>query len=117
MEGMLTLNRTALVVQPKQPFLDWLHGVDPKSHHLTLDELRDDATVYLLPESDSEAAWTEQLRAQYRDIFNEQLDGWFRDQTTWPTPATFKVFTDWFYIESHSMVIDMAKKPLLREEI
>lgn len=114
---MLTINRAAVVVQPKQPFLDWLRGVDPTSHHLTLDELRADATVYLLPECDSEAAWTEQLRAHYRDIFNEQLDGWFRDQTAWPTPATFELFTDWFDINSHTMVIDLARKALLHEDI
>ena len=85
--------------------------------HLTLDELRAEATVYLLPECGSEAAWIKELRARYREIFNDQLDGWFRDQTVWPKPATFKLFTDWFEIQSHSMVIDLAKKPLLHEEI
>jgi hypothetical protein len=25
---MLILNRSALVVKPKQPFLDWLHAAD-----------------------------------------------------------------------------------------
>jgi hypothetical protein len=29
---MDTLNRSAIVVRPKQPFLDWLHAVDPSSH-------------------------------------------------------------------------------------
>jgi hypothetical protein len=35
----LTLNRSAMVVKPKQPFLDWLHGADSTSSDLTLREL------------------------------------------------------------------------------
>src|SRR5664280_2285753 len=30
------LNRSAIVVKPKQPFLDWLHNADPTSHRLYL---------------------------------------------------------------------------------
>jgi hypothetical protein len=26
---MVTLNRSAIVVKPKQPFLDWLYRADP----------------------------------------------------------------------------------------
>ena len=35
----LTLNRSAIVVKPKQPFLDWLHAADATSSDLTLQEL------------------------------------------------------------------------------
>ena len=31
---MHTLNRSAIVVKPKQPFLDWLHAADPTSQEL-----------------------------------------------------------------------------------
>jgi hypothetical protein len=42
-----TLNRSAVIVTPKQPFLDWLHGVDPTSLDLTLDDVSE-PTIYLL---------------------------------------------------------------------
>ena len=51
---MRTWNRTAVVVVPKQPFLDWLHSIDPSSADLTLADLHQDPTVYLLPESGSD---------------------------------------------------------------
>ena len=51
---MQTINRSALVVKPAQPFLDWLHRVDRTSTHLTLDELRLEPTIYLLPEWETE---------------------------------------------------------------
>jgi hypothetical protein len=31
---MLVLNRSAIVVKSKEPFLDWLHAVDPSSRDL-----------------------------------------------------------------------------------
>jgi len=33
------LNRSAVVVKPKQPFLDWLHHADPTSRGITLEQV------------------------------------------------------------------------------
>src|SRR5438132_254234 len=51
---MRTVNRSAVVVIPKQPFLDWLRRVDPTGGKLTLADLRRDPSIYLLPECDLE---------------------------------------------------------------
>jgi hypothetical protein len=37
---MLALNRSAIIVRPKLPFLDWLHAADLTSAALTLADLR-----------------------------------------------------------------------------
>ena len=47
--GWFMLNRSAIVVKPRQPFLDWLHTADPTSHRLTLGELALEPTIYLIP--------------------------------------------------------------------
>jgi len=47
---MLALNRSAIVVRPKPPFLDWLHAADPTSVTLTLADLGREPTIYLVPE-------------------------------------------------------------------
>ena len=49
---MRAVNRSAVVVVPKQPFLDWLHHVDSSSGKLTLTDLANDPSIYLLPECD-----------------------------------------------------------------
>jgi len=36
---MATLNRSAVVVKPKQPLLDWLHAADSTSQDLSLRDL------------------------------------------------------------------------------
>lgn len=52
---MRVINRSVLVVLPKQPFLDWLHRADPTSENLTLEDLRREPSVYLLPARDMES--------------------------------------------------------------
>ena len=55
------INRSAIVVRPGQPFLDWLHRVDSTSAHLTLDDLQLEPTIYLLPECDSKEEALERI--------------------------------------------------------
>jgi hypothetical protein len=112
---MATLNRSAVVVKPKQPFLDWLHTADPTSHDLSLSELTHEPTIYLLPECDTSAELDDALREQCEEIFIEQLSGWFRDETTWPQDLGFETFRYWFAFEHHSMLVDLCEDPLILE--
>ena len=43
------INRSALIVTAKQPFVDWLHSVDPTSKDIGLVDINDEPTVYLVP--------------------------------------------------------------------
>ena len=44
------LNRAALILRYKQPFVDWINAADPSatSHALTLEEVNQEHTVYLV---------------------------------------------------------------------
>ena len=66
------VNRSAIVVRPAQAFLDWLHRVDPTSAQLTLEELRREPTIYLLPEWETEEEALEHLAEVSSEIFKEQ---------------------------------------------
>ena len=75
---MGTINRSALVVKPAQLFLEWLQRVDPTSAHLTLDDLRLEPTIYLLPEWETNEEALEHLAEVSDKIFKEQLNDWYR---------------------------------------
>ena len=112
---MVTLNRSAIVVKPKQPFLDWLHTADPTSRSLSLQELVREPAIYLIPECDTNAEVDEVLRERCEEIFIEQLAGWFNDRTTWPQDRRFAVFCRWFDFQHHSMLVDLCDEPLILE--
>jgi len=111
----LPLNRSAIVVKPKQPFLDWLHGADSTSSDLTLGELALEPAIYLIPECDTPEEVADVLLELCEEIFVEQLAGWFNDTTTWPPDRGFDVFCRWFDYQHHSMLIDLCDEPPMRE--
>lgn len=78
---MVTINRTAIVVMPGQPFLDWLHEADPASGGLSLEDLRREPAIYLLPEWENKEEAREFLKEVRSENFEEQLNGW---RTTTP---------------------------------
>ena len=43
------INRSALIVTAKEPFMEWLHSVDPTSKAIGLSDINHEPTVYLVP--------------------------------------------------------------------
>jgi len=109
------LNRSAIMVKPKQPFLDWLHAADPTSLELTLVDLVREPTIYLIPECDTNEEVVEVLCELSEEIFEEQLAGWYTDTETWPRDRSFKAFCRFFDFQHHSMLVDLCDEPLIPE--
>jgi hypothetical protein len=90
--NIVTVNRSALVVKPRQPLLDWLNAVDPTNVNLTLREVIEDPTIYLIPECDTDDELRRILRRVCEYIFAEQLAGWYTDESVWPQDRSFEAF-------------------------
>jgi len=105
------LNRSAVVVTPKQPFLDWLHAADPTSRTLTLQDVSE-PTIYLLPECEDDQDMIAHVRNYSDTIFEDQLDGWYKEQSTWPADRHFKTFCLWFEYRAHTLLLDLCEEPL-----
>lgn len=105
-----TVNRSIVMLLPEQPFLDWIQAVDPDPvPTLTLDDVRDDASVFLLPDEvadtpENALRWVEK---RWRHFFEFMLGEWF-DDSVWPESLTLAMFREWFTIRFNSMVWDMA---------
>lgn len=110
------LNRSAVVVKPRQPFLEWLHTSDPTSGNITLDELEQDPTIYLIPECDRKGDIQKVLRKLCGEIFVEQLAAWWTDEKSWPKDRGFAVFCRWFEWQHHSLLIDLCDEPVRGDE-
>ena len=114
---MLALNRSAIVLRPKPPFLEWLHAADQQSVGLTLADLGREPTIYLVSacgDAEDEQAC---LQTVFSTMFDDQLDGWWRDRTAWLAPRSFDVFTRWFDYQFLSTLLDLTDEPLIEEEI
>jgi hypothetical protein len=109
---MRELNRSAIVVTPKRPFLGWLHSVDPSSLDLTLYDIGQEPMIYLVRECESDEEFGDRLRDIFPVIFEDQLAGWWTDQSAWPTHRTFDTFQDWFECRFYSLLMDLHDGPL-----
>ena len=111
---MSEINRSLIVLKPKQPFLNWARALDDESKDLTLAEVAKDSTAYLVPEIWLDSDQQPILGTCYDILFEEQLAGWSTDETEWPRPRDLKVFLDWFEVEFHSLILDLCDEPILK---
>jgi hypothetical protein len=88
----LEINRSALIAIAKQPFIDWLHTVDPSSGDINLSAVNHEPSVYLVPVFDSDEDFMDWLEEHCHSIFEEQLGGWWTDQRSGHRIAALKSF-------------------------
>lgn len=113
-----TINRCAIILIPEQPFLDWIKAVDPEPiAALTLIDVRDDESVFLIPPEFADAPehavqWAEQ---HWRQLFEFMLGEWFTNEL-WPETLSLDMFREWFTVRVHTMVWDMAPETPIEHE-
>ena len=44
----------------------------------------------------------------YKQLFEEELEGQWTDENDWPEKRSFKLFNDWFSYEISDLVVDLA---------
>jgi hypothetical protein len=113
------LNRSVLIVRPKQPFVDWINTADPEPdddpHVFTLTEVNEDATAFLV-EVEDEDELEKWLKKNWQPLFEEQLEGWYVDPELWPQARTLKMFREWCDFQLHTVVLDTGSTPLYDDE-
>jgi hypothetical protein len=108
------LNRAAVIVRPKQPYLDWAAGLDDAG---VAPEVGGERTVYLIPSYDTqEEAW-DILAEAWESIFDAELWDWHTDEAAWPPGRTFAMFKEWFDVEIHSVVEDLCGYELVDTDV
>jgi hypothetical protein len=105
------INRSAIILKPQQPFLDWYANLNPD------DELEEDikeTNIYLVDDGiDDVEKW---LRKKFDTFFMIELREWHNNKKEWPQKRNYKMFKLWFKVETSIMIYDIVKKPVLKSE-
>ena len=114
---MYEVNRSVVVIKPKQPLFHWLNTLpfDQEDAPLTLENLRQDCNALLVPPVEAFADSRDFIRPHWRDIFEAELADWDQDESVWPEKRTPNLFQQWFEVEIHSVLTDLVTAPLSRE--
>jgi hypothetical protein len=97
------LNRSAVILRPKQPFNDWLKSVFPDKDY---SDDGGEPTVYLIPGFDDDEGRLASLEAVYEVLFATELNAWYTDEERWPSDWTLEMFEEWFTVETYGIVED-----------
>jgi hypothetical protein len=107
------LNRAALVVRPKQPYLDWAAQLDDSG---LVPDVKEERTVYLIPEYEDDAHAKRVLKRVFAEVFERELLAWHTDESAWPQNRDFRLFQKWFDFEVHSVVEDLGHSAVRDDE-
>ena len=107
------LNRAALIVRPKEPFIQWALSIDNDGIGPEAD---DEQTVYLIPQFDDQRGFERILKKIWPEIFECELEDWYTDETLWPPNRTYAMFKKWFRVEYHTVIEDLCGLPLEVDE-
>lgn len=116
----MLINRATIILKAQQPAVDWINSceVDGKTKPVTLAEVNEDGSVYLVSEDvdciDEARAWAI-LNAE--TLIMEFCDGWWADEKVWPKDIGPELLIEWFDLEYHSMIIDTCDAPIVKEEL
>ena len=106
---MRLVNRAAIIVKPKQPYIEWANALNDHGPKL-VPSSQPEHTIYLI-EDVSEYMFDVEafVRPYFKVIFEHELVAWHRVESDWPTNRDFATFLKWFDVEVHSMVLDLLR--------
>ena len=111
------INRSALILRYKQPFVDWINAVDPapSTPAITLEDTNGERTIYLV-EFDEKAELEGWLELNHELLFEEELFGWYTDPKLWPKDRSLRKLKEWCDVELHTVVIDTGESLIVEED-
>lgn len=113
---MKLLNRAALTVIPKQPYVDWANTPDDAGPKLDINSPYYEYSVYLVDEVVDGEDVDSILRRYYRQMFENAPMDWHVVQKDWPKKRDFRMFQEWCEVRVSSMVLDLCRGKLRAEK-
>jgi hypothetical protein len=116
---MRVVNRTAVTLVGAKPFIDWTLNTegDVNKGAVTVARAKTFGSAFLLPEFELEEDVQEWIEDNASWLFEFQLSSWTDDEATWPVTRDLKTFRDWFRIDIHNVVVDVADDEIEGEEL
>ena len=116
---MRVINRIAIGVVGAQKYVDWTrqHDADVDRGALVVTRAKPYGSAFLLPEFELVEDVQEWVEDNFCFIFEFQLAAWTDDESAWPTVRDLETFREWFLVDIHSVVVDIAEDDIEGEEL
>jgi hypothetical protein len=102
------INRTALIVSFKKPFLDWISSLGIEQDKELLSPF-----IFLIDENKDTEYW---LAKNFKMLFKSSLNRFCQTKGRWPKKLNRKLFDEWFTIEESDMILDIEMSPIIKTQ-
>ena len=106
----------------KAPFAQWVASLEGKVsvedgyELLTLEQLREAGSVYLIDEVVEEEDFEKLLHTSWQIMLENELSAWDEYADYWP-PLSYELFTQWFDLQANLMSFDLSDAPIMSAKI
>jgi hypothetical protein len=116
---MRVINRIGISITGAEPYASWTRKTESSADRgtLTVARAKPFGTVCLLPELELEEDVQEWIEDNAGWLFEFQLAAWTDDEAAWPPQRDLKMFREWFRVDIHSVVVDVADDDIEGEEL
>ena len=119
---MKLINRSSFTLLAKAPFANWvatLEGkisVDDGYELLSLAQLRESGSVYLIDEVAQEQDFDTLFTSSWQQMFENELSAWDEFGDYWPE-INIELFRQWFDCQENLMSFDLCKDQMMSAKI
>ena len=78
------INKAAITVIPKEPFIKWVQSTDAKATEISDESILSYSRVYLVDDSLDGDDPEKLIKKNFKVIFEEELAGWYTDEEACP---------------------------------
>ena len=114
------INRAAILLRLKPLAIEWINKADPYENGVgvSLESANEERTVYLVSDHVADDAHSVQkwIELNYEVLFENELEGWYTDESLWPPKRDLKLFKKWFEVQCHTVLIDTVEEPIIDDE-
>lgn len=105
---MFEVDRVAAVIKPSKAMHEWVSKNITKYENISLQQMQSDCVLLLIPAFDGPGQAMAYIKQIYQNIFEAELISWGAAKEDWPKNRSFDLFKQWFTVEFHSNVFDVA---------
>lgn len=111
-DGAPMLNRFAVILRPKQAYLEWTRSCPDPDSATTLENLREESTAYLIPDTSRGPA--KYVQKHFRQLFAAELVAWYQDEDYWQKDLSFEASCRFFEVQIAPCVFDLGTEKIVR---
>jgi hypothetical protein len=107
---MNVINRCAVTLKPKSPYIEWANQA--AQSYETVEDFS--SKVLLLPSHwyDDQETF---LTGHFRELLEMEMRSWVSNPRTWPPVSDLATFLQWFDVEFHPLVVDFTGEAFVVE--